>query len=270
MKRVQLNPSFNPSLMCITESWSRALAKVVLTLLGFLLWGAAVALVLGGAFVILTYRSYGVFFQNRFFLVPGWLAIMAALLLVPTGALAICAPVKNSRLHQGTLMYFLLVLLCLEASSTIMTHVYCVKAGHQLKNSMDHFFLQYNRTAPHHRSNRAVDATHKQLKCCGIDNYTDWTAALPTHLQAGHVFAPESCCKEAYLDCRGDVSQPEKLFKEGCLQRLEGRLHFVMGYMAWCCMVVVWLEMLAALSNGILMKEQPFQDFQILDSAAFS
>uniref|UniRef100_A0A670JMN9 Tetraspanin-3-like n=1 Tax=Podarcis muralis TaxID=64176 RepID=A0A670JMN9_PODMU len=242
MKRVQLNPSFNPSLMCITESWGRALAKVVLTLLGFLLWGAAVALVLGGAFVILTYRSYGVFFQNRFFLVPGWLAIMAALLLVPTGALAICAPVKNSRLHQGTLMYFLLVLLCLEASSTIMTHVYCVKAGHQLKNSMDHFFLQYNRTAPHHRSNRAVDATHKQLKCCGIDNYTDWMAALPTRLQAGHVFAPESCCKEAYLDCRGDVSQPEKLFKEGCLQRLEGRLHFVMGYMAWCCMVVVWLE----------------------------
>ncbi|XP_061473166.1 tetraspanin-3-like [Rhineura floridana] len=270
MEAARYSPSFNPSLLCITESWSRAVAKVVLILLGFFLLGAAVAFFFSGAFMILTYKSYRVFFQNRFFLLPGWLAIMAALLLVPTSALAMCAPVRNSRPHQGTLMYLLLVLLCLEASSAIMTQIYSVKVGYQLENNMDHFFHRYNRTAPNHYSNEAVDTIHKQLKCCGIYNYTDWIVALPTHLQMGHFFAPKSCCEEAYLGCNGNISQLEMLFQEGCLKKLEERLHLVMQCVAWCCTVVGCLEMLVAVSNGILMREQPFQDFRILDSAAFS
>uniref|UniRef100_A0A8D2KZ72 Tetraspanin n=1 Tax=Varanus komodoensis TaxID=61221 RepID=A0A8D2KZ72_VARKO len=256
---------FSPSLLCITEPWSRAFAKVALTLLGFFLWGAALALLFGGTFVILTYENYRSFFQNKFFLVPGWLAIGAALLLFPTGALAMCAPLRNSRHQQGTLMYLLLVLLCLETSSAIMAQIYSAKAGYQLKNIMDYSFHLHNQTIPM----EAVDSIHKQLKCCGVYNYTDWMVALPTRLQAGRVLAPESCCKETYLDCTGDVSQPEKLFNEGCLKKLDERLRFVMCYLAWCCLVVGCLEMLAAISNGILMKEQPFQDFQILDSAVF-
>ncbi|XP_062984803.1 tetraspanin-3-like [Elgaria multicarinata webbii] len=270
MKGVRVSPNFRPSLSCVTEPWSRAFAKVGLTLLGFFLWGAAVALLFGGAFVILTYETYRPFFQNKFFLVPGWLAIGAALLLFPAGALAMCTPLKNSRHQQGALMYLLLVLLCLEASSAVMTQIYSARAGHQLKNSMGCFFLRYNQTVPSLCGMEAVNTIHKQLKCCGLYNYTDWMVPLPNHLPTGRAFAPETCCKETYLDCNGDVNQPEKLFNEGCLQKLEERLHFVMHYLAWCCLAVGCLEMLAAISNGILMKEQPFQDFRILDSAAFS
>ncbi|XP_025027656.1 tetraspanin-3-like [Python bivittatus] len=270
MRGIGFNPNFNPSLLCTTESWGRALAKIVLTFIGFFLWGASLPLLFGGMFVILTYKSYQAFFPNQFFLLPGWLAILAAGFLFPAGSLAMYIPVRNSRYHQGTLMYLLLVLFCLEASSAAMTQVYSAKAGYQLKSSLGQFFHQYNWSFRSHCSTEIVDSIHKQLKCCGIYNYTDWIGALPKYLQSGRVFVPESCCKETYLDCSGDLNQSEKLFKEGCLMKLEKRLHFITYYMAWCCVVAICLEMLAAISNGVLMKAPLFQDFHILDSSAFS
>lgn len=271
MKGINFVSHFSPPLLCITESWSRAFAKIVLTLLGFFFWGAAIALLFGGAFVILTYKNYRSFFQNRFFFLPGLLAMLAAFLLFLAGGLAMCTPVRNSRHHQGILMYLLLVLSCLEVSSVVMAQIYYSRLNHQLKSSMDYVFHQYNRTVPNGYHNEAVDTAQKQLKCCGVYNYTDWrTLALPSRSHSKHVSIPGSCCRPTTLGCTGDSNQPEKLFEDGCLGKLEDRLHFVTCYLSWCFLIVGCLEVLAAVSNGLLMKEQPFQDFRILDSAVFS
>lgn len=263
----------SPPLLCTTETWSRAFAKVLLTLFGFCLWGAAVAFLFGGAFVVVTYKSYKVVFQNAFFPLPGCLALVTAFLLFLAGALAMLTPAKNSRPYQGTLMYLLVVLFCLEASTAVMTQLYSTQEASRLTSSMSSLFHQYNRMVPNHPGNEAVDAVQQQLQCCGIYNYTDWCVLLPTHpnhLQRGPVSAPQSCCKEAALDCTDHGSRPRNLFEEGCLQKLEKRLDFVRRYMNWCCVVVGCLEVLTVISNGVLMKQQPFQDFRILDSANFS
>uniref|UniRef100_K7FJ60 Tetraspanin n=1 Tax=Pelodiscus sinensis TaxID=13735 RepID=K7FJ60_PELSI len=244
------------------ESWVRPLARVLLALLGFMLWGAATALVFGGAFVILTYKNYKSFFEDYFLLVPGWLAIVSAFLLLPTGALAISIPARNSRYQQGTFMYLLIVLFCLEASSAVLAHVYSVSISSELDRTMGHLFQQYNGTYSHHPGSRAVDIIQRQLQCCGVHNYTDWReSAASQHISAGNICAPESCCKETYSHCTGNMRLSEQLFQEGCLRKLDSRLQFVMGYVFWCCVVVGCLEVLAAISNGTLMKQRPFQDF---------
>uniref|UniRef100_A0A8C8RF03 Tetraspanin n=1 Tax=Pelusios castaneus TaxID=367368 RepID=A0A8C8RF03_9SAUR len=181
------------------ESWIRPLARVILVLLGLVLWAAAAALVFGGAFMILTYKNYNSFFRDCFLLVPGWLGIVSAFLLLLTGALALCIPMRNSRYQQGTFMYLLVVLLCLEASSAVLAQVYCDRLTSELGYIMAHFFHQYNGTYSHHPSNRAVDVIQRQLQCCGVHNYTEGV--------------PESCCKE-----------------EGCLKKLDYRLQFVRDY----------------------------------------
>ncbi|XP_066472794.1 tetraspanin-3-like [Tiliqua scincoides] len=271
MKEAKFSSTFSPPLLCSTESWSQVFAKVALSLLGFFLWGAAVAFLFGGAFVMLTYRNYSSFFHNPVFLVLAWLAFVAAFFLFLTGVLAMCTPVKTSRHHQGTLMYLLVVLFCLEASSVVIIQLSSATVCNELRSSVDSFFHQNNRTVPNHYANVSVDMTHKQLQCCGIYNYTDWIGGmLLDRLQTQHASAPESCCKETYMHCLGDASEVEKLFKEGCLKKLEERLHFVTCYVSWCCVVVGCLEVLAVISNGMLMRELPFQDFRILDSAAFS
>ncbi|XP_053155981.1 tetraspanin-3-like [Hemicordylus capensis] len=257
-------------LSCTAETQRKLFATVILCLLGFLFWLAAVALLFGGTFVILTFKNYRLFLQNNFFLVPGWLVIIAALLLFMTGVFAMCTPV-NARHRRGTLMYLLVILFCLETSSVVMTQLYTAKVSSQLKGTMDYFFHRYNMTVPSYYAYEAVDTIHKQLRCCGIYSYTDWTTGpLPHHLQSGHVFVPESCCRETYLDCTGDVSHLEKLFKEGCLRKLEERLDFDMQFMTWTCVVTGCLELLAVFCNGVLMKEHSCHDFRILDSATFS
>ncbi|XP_077202539.1 tetraspanin-3-like isoform X2 [Paroedura picta] len=213
--------------------------------------------------------SFLVCLQHK--LTLGCLALVTALLLFLTGALAMLTPVKDSRYHQGTLMYLLVVLFCLESSSAVVTQLYSTREADRLTGSMSALFQLYSRRVPSHPSQEAVDAVQQQLQCCGIYNYTDWgKLVLPTGLSKGPAFIPKSCCKEAALDCPANASQPEKLFAEGCLQKLEKRLHFVRHYMNWCCIVVGCLEMLTVISDGVLMKQQPFQDFRILDSANFS
>uniref|UniRef100_A0A8C3RVS5 Uncharacterized protein n=1 Tax=Chelydra serpentina TaxID=8475 RepID=A0A8C3RVS5_CHESE len=179
-------------------------------------------LVFGGAFVILTYKNYKSFFWDCFLVVPGWLAIASAFLLLPTGALALCISTRNSRYHQGTFMYLLVVLFCLEASSAVLAHVYSDRMSSELNRTMGHLFHQDNGTYSHHPGSRAVDILQRQLQCCGVHNYTDWAeAAASQPVRTGNICAPKSCCKETYSACTGDLRQSEQLFQEGCLRKLE-------------------------------------------------
>ncbi|NXY71019.1 TSN3 protein, partial [Glareola pratincola] len=244
----------------------RLFARFLLLLLGFIFWGAAAALAFGAVLVILMYKSYGYLFLEFFLSLPGWLAVAAALILVPTGVLAVCISVKGSRYQQGALMYLLLVLLCLEVSSAVLAQFYTVRLAYEMKSTMGYLVNQYNGTHSHGADSRAVDVVQRELRCCGVQNYTDWlkAAAASRHLHDGKARVPESCCKEKYPHCRGDSVHLEQLFQEGCLKKLEDWSHFVVLYVFWCCTVLGVLELLAGVSNCILMKYQPFHDLRFL------
>ncbi|NXW59026.1 TSN3 protein, partial [Eurystomus gularis] len=243
----------------------RPAARSLLMFLGFIFWGAAVALAFGGVSVILMYKNYRYLFQESFLSLPGWLAVAAAIILIPTGVLAISISVKSSRYRQGVLMYFLLVLLCLEMSSAVLAQVYSILMTSELRSTMDYLFYMYNGTHSKGPGVKAVDAVQRKLQCCGVQNYTDWLKATPAlHVPAEKVRVPESCCKEKYSHCGGDLGHLEHLFQEGCLEKLEDCLHFVMLYIFWCCVMLSVLELLAGVSNGLLMRHQPFHDLQFL------
>ncbi|NXN49577.1 TSN36 protein, partial [Rynchops niger] len=244
----------------------RVFARFLLLVLGFIFCIAAVALAFGGVLVILMYKNYGYSFLEPFLSLPGWLAVAAALILLPTGVLAVSVSAKSCRHQQGALMYLLLVLLCLEVSSAILAQFYTTRLASEMKSTMGYLVDQYNGTHSQGADRRAVDVIQRELQCCGIQNYKDWlkAPAASWHLRGGKARVPESCCKEKYPHCRGDLVPLEQLFQEGCLKKLESLLHFVMPYVFWCCTVVGILELLAGVSNCILMKYQPFHDLGFL------
>ncbi|NXA42410.1 TSN3 protein, partial [Eudromia elegans] len=244
----------------------RSFARMMLLFLGLVLWGAAAALAFSGAFVILMYKNYRCFLQESFLPLPGWLAIVAAFVLLPTGILAISISAKNSRYRQGVLMYLLLIVLCLEMSSALLVRIYSTRMTSELKSTMGHLFHHYNGPYSNNPGSRAVDKIQRKLQCCGVQNYTDWLTAstVSWHLPTEKACVPESCCKEEYSVCRDDICKLEHLFQEGCLKKLEDQMHLVMLSLFWCCTVLGVLELLVGFSNGILMRHQPFQDFRIL------
>ncbi|NXN22951.1 TSN3 protein, partial [Nycticryphes semicollaris] len=244
----------------------RAFARSLLWLLGFIFWGSAAALAFGGVLVILMNTDYGYLFPESFLSLPGWLAVAASIILLPTGVLAISISVKSSHYQMGALMYLLLVLLCLEMSSAILACFYIVWLPSEMQSTMSYLIYQYNGTLSQGPGSKVVDVVQRKLQCCGMQNYTDWlkTTAASCHVIAENACVPESCCKEAYSHCRGDLGHLEQLFQEGCLKKLEDWFHFVMLYMFWCCTMIGFLELLAGVSNGILVKYQSLYNFSFL------
>ncbi|XP_050185375.1 tetraspanin-3-like [Myiozetetes cayanensis] len=258
-----------PSLWCREDAWLRSSARALLRFLGFVFWATAAAQAVGGVLVILLFKNYRYLFQESYLALPGWLAIAAALILLPTGVLAVSISIKSSRNQQGTFMFLLLLLLCLETSSAVLAHVYSIRTASRLESAMGYLVYQNSGSCSQDPGSRAVDEMQRKLQCCGVHNYTDWLKARAAcwHLTA---CVPESCCKEKYSHCRGHLSHLEELSQEGCLKKLEDQLWFVMLYVFWCCIVLSILELLAGVSNGILMRHQPFQDLRFLDSYTFT
>ncbi|XP_065716312.1 tetraspanin-36-like [Patagioenas fasciata] len=253
------------------DSWLKLFAQSLLRFLGFIFWGAAAALAFGGVVVILMCKNYRDLFQKCLFSLPVWLAVAAALILLPTGILTILISAKSSRYYQGALLYLLLVLFCLEMSSAILVQFYSARLASEMKSTMGYLVYQYSGTYSQGHDS-PVEEVQRKLQCCGVQNYTDWLQATVAswHLQGEKPHVPESCCKVKYSRCRGDLGHLEQIFQEGCLQKLEDWLCFVMFYMFWCCTVRSVSELLAGVSNGILMRHQSFHDHAILESSVFS
>ncbi|NXE97645.1 TSN3 protein, partial [Menura novaehollandiae] len=241
----------------------RSFAQSLLRFLGFIFWGSAAVQAFGGVLVILMFKNYRYLFQEPYLSLPGWLALAVALILLPTGVLAVSISVKCSRNQQGTLMYLLLLLLCLEMSSAALACFYRIRTVSQLESAMGYLVYQHNWTCSQDPGSSAVDAMQRRLQCCGVHNYTDWlkTSASSWHLPA---CVPESCCKEKHSHCGGDLGHLEQLSQEGCLKKMGDKLCFAMLYMFWCCTALSILELLAGVSNGILMRHQPFHDLHFL------
>ncbi|NXL69354.1 TSN3 protein, partial [Leptocoma aspasia] len=240
----------------------RSFAQSLLRFLGFIFWGAAAAQVFGGVSVILMFEKYRYLFQESYLSLPGWLALATALILLPTGVLAVSISVKRSRYQQGTLMYLLMLLLCLEMSSAALARSYSARTASQLESAMGYLVHQHNWTCSQDPGNSAVDVIQRKLQCCGVHNYTDWLKVSSSLYHPACV--PESCCKEKHSHCRGDLGHLEQLSEEGCLKKMEDQLCFAMLYIFWCCTVLSILGLLAGVSNGILMRHQPFHELRIL------
>ncbi|NWH92093.1 TSN3 protein, partial [Aegithalos caudatus] len=238
-------------------------ARSLLRFLGFIFWGTAVAQAFGGVLVILMFKNYRYVFQESYLSLPGWLALAAALILLPTGFLTVSISVKSYRNQQGTLMYLLLLLLCLEISSAALACSYCFRTASQLESNVGYLVHRHNWTCSQDPGNSAVDVIQRRLECCGVHSYTDW---LNTSSSSWYhpACVPESCCKEEHSHCRGDLGHVEQLYEEGCLKKLEGQLYFAMLYIFWCCIVLSIFELLAGVINGILMRHQPVHELHIL------
>ncbi|NXI00796.1 TSN3 protein, partial [Pachycephala philippinensis] len=241
----------------------RSFTRPLLKCLGFIFCGTAAAQAFGGVLVIRMFKNYRYLFQESYLSLPGWLALTTALILLPTGVLAVSIPVKRSRKEQGTLMYLLLLLLCLEMSSAALAHFYSVRTTSQLESAMGYLVHQHTWTCSQDPGSSPVDVMQRKLQCCGVHNYTDWLKASSS--SSYHpACVPESCCKEKHSHCSGDLDHVEQLSEEGCLKKLDNQLCFAMRYVFWSCTVLGILELLAGVSNGILMRRQTSCDLSIL------
>ncbi|KAJ1084835.1 hypothetical protein NDU88_004981 [Pleurodeles waltl] len=232
-----------------------------------LFWGSGSFLCYAGVSLFLTCRYFQYFFQDPYFILPSALAIAAAGVLFFTGLLGCCITTKDARCQQGTFMYFIVILFCLEASAAILGYIYSNRIDYEL-SSMEDVFMKYNGSSPDLNS-RKVDQLQEKLECCGVHNYTDWSD-VPWQPHSINGSVPESCCIKSYSNCTGDMSYPELLYQKGCQGTLHQKLQRFLKYIYWGSVGAIAVEILAALIDCVLMGRQSFQDYRILDSETFA
>ncbi|KAE8632055.1 hypothetical protein XENTR_v10001410 [Xenopus tropicalis] len=237
-------------------------SRLCLRILALLFWTAAGCLLYAGYYNIKTYKSYQSFFHDRYILIPSGMAVTGTFFLVINGLLGCCISKKGSRCQQGCFMYFVVIVLCLEASAAVLAFLYMDRMDFELKPMLE-AFENYDGS----KSDVTVNKIQKELRCCGLHNYTDWEA---TSWYRQNFTIPKTCCNETYTTCYGNTTESKAFYQEGCFDKLHHRLNYFMTWLFWSCIAVLIAQVLAAIGDGLLMTRNPFQDFRILDSATFT
>ncbi|XP_066430972.1 tetraspanin-3-like [Eleutherodactylus coqui] len=220
------------------------------------------ALLFAGYFLISLYMRYKPFFHGFHILLPCGFAISGAVLLLINGLLGFRISNGGSRCQQGTFMYFVVVLLCLLASGVLVSFLCTHWLDSELR-PMQSAFQQYN------GSGISVNQIQKELHCCGLQNFSDWETTLWFH-RAGNYTVPRSCCNMASSACSGNMAESTELYLEGCLVKLQYKLTFYLFWLVWAGIGISGAQVLAIIFDGVLMTQNPFQDFRILDSGTFT
>ncbi|XP_043946626.1 tetraspanin-3-like [Protopterus annectens] len=230
------------------------------------LWGGAVTMAIGSMFLLMVCSSYIAFFKDNYLTYTAWIAVSGAILLFLTGTFGLCMIAKDSQCQQGTFMFLIVVLICIEATSAVLAAAYTKRVAYEL-SSLDEKFNHYNGTGT--QSDRDVDTLQHELRCCGVHNYTDWKSTTWYEYTANNS-VPESCCDRRSINCTGNMTQFEFFYDQGCLTKLEHRVKLYLTYILWSSVAVLCLLVLAAMSNGILMIYSPEQDYTAVSSGTLA
>uniref|UniRef100_A0A8B9GED8 Tetraspanin-3 n=1 Tax=Amazona collaria TaxID=241587 RepID=A0A8B9GED8_9PSIT len=121
----------------------------------------------------------------------------------------------------------------------------------EVDHSIRKVYNGYNGTNPDAAS-RAIDYVQRQLRCCGIHNYSDWENTV-WFKQTKNNSVPLSCCKAALSNCTGSLTRPMDLYSEGCEALVVKKLQEIMMYVIWAALAFAAIQ---AVETAILDTSQ--------------
>jgi len=122
--------------------------------------------------------------------------------IIIVGTLGCCCTVKGHSILLYVFSVFLVIVFVAELAAGISGFIFKNKLESGFQKGLKGAFETYD-SKP--ESKKDIDDLQKGLKCCGMNNATNWN-------KYPHGKIPESCCKTA--NC--DVKIPENVYQEGC------------------------------------------------------
>ncbi|KAG7487841.1 hypothetical protein MATL_G00027900 [Megalops atlanticus] len=240
----------------------RRIFKVVLQITCQLFWLAGLVVGLSGVYLLLNFKHSGVFFRNIYIILPAILAIVSAVALLSSGGIGCWVSVRESNCLQATFVYLLVIVFCLEATAATLAYVNIGKVDSELA-PFRNMFLNYSGRSQDPGTD-AVNSVQEELQCCGVHDYRDWITTA-WFKQTGKMRVPQSCCNSTFHTCNGTLDQPHMLYSEGCQVKLEDAMTFILHLIIYSTAVVAVVQMVGLFSVAQLMKDQPLQEYRILD-----
>lgn len=234
--------------------------KTILRVTCQFLWVLGLVVGLCGVHLLITVRESILFYSHSYITLTAFVALVSAAFLVVSGCLGSFLSCRNSVFLQGLFIYLLVVIFCLESTTSALAYYHSIKLDSDMA-TLSTSFHEYTVNSNDSRSG-AVNATQEKFKCCGAHDYTDWLTT-PWFNRTGERAFPPSCCNTTFPNCPANL--PQRLYPEGCQVKLEKAVQFVLNAIIWECPLVFMTEFFVLLTVFQLMKNRAFMNYQILD-----
>ncbi|XP_051757778.1 tetraspanin 36 isoform X1 [Ctenopharyngodon idella] len=234
-------------------------SKSVLLFLSLIFWGAGVALAYVGSYVIKSYSSFEDFVSDKYSIIPAAIIIGVAVVMFVIGTVGCCATLRESKVGLGFFLIIIMIIFAAEVTAFVFGFIYRGRIKGDLEKSMKDVFQKYDGL---NSETHAVDILQSQLECCGVNNFTDWTAS-PWFVQHNNS-VPHSCCKANTTQCTGQLTQPDLLNTQGCEAKLEQMLQDVLSYAMLVILGFAIIKFFGMLSICVITCRSKKNDYQPL------
>lgn len=201
--------------------------------------------------MFITYDDYDHFFEDYYTLIPAITIIAVGALLFIIGLIGCCATIRESRCGLAIFVIILLLVFITEVMVVVLGYIFRAKVEKEVNRSIRKVYNEYNGTHPDAGS-RAIDYVQRQLRCCGIRNYSDWENT-DWFKETKNNSVPLSCCKAALSNCTGSLTHPKDLYSEGCEALVVKRLQEIMMYVIWAALAFAAFQLLGMLCACIVL-----------------
>ncbi|XP_021344418.1 tetraspanin-3-like, partial [Mizuhopecten yessoensis] len=151
--------------------------------------GAAAGLFFVGGWVFETYKHFNELTSANLTLIPASIVLTVGIFMFIVGLLACASSVKENKCLLAVLFSILLVILTAEIAAGSLGYAFRDDMEGSVRDGLNQAINKFNGTSSDHQ----MEYLQEELKCCGVNNASDWeTAKVWSLSHPGKV--PVSCC----------------------------------------------------------------------------
>ncbi|CAG0895926.1 unnamed protein product [Cyprideis torosa] len=210
--------------------------------------------------------------------VTTYMLILAGVLMLTVGFLGCCGALKESQCMLGSFFVCLLVILIAQISGFVLAFMYRDEFPDIIKASLRSAIQQNYTGESEDLTTNLIDVTQKELKCCGSEGTSDWSASkfngqstvalgITSGVRGtlGVYNVPASCCSDELTaeQCENvrkingdfriqDIIVKDPIYKQGCTKRLLEEFSRYYIYVLIIAIVVLALEVIGMVISLIL------------------